>query len=85
MQSFDDNLEIPVTYNGQDLAFPAKLLLSGYTYKIQVEVNEELIMFEPDEEKNYRAILDDKQLEKEIKVDLELLRSIARVIESVVR
>lgn len=81
----EDSLEIPVTYRGEELNFPATFVPSGYTHKIQVEVNGELVMFEPDEERNYRALLDASQLEKGSKLDINLLRAIAAVIESVVK
>ena len=81
----DDALEIPVTYKGQELSFPARLLLTGYTHKIQVEVDGQLIMFEPDEERNYRAVLDTHQLEQGTRIDVPLLQAIAAVIESVVK
>jgi len=58
--------------------------MSGYTHKIQVEVDGQIIMFEPDEERNYRVVLNAGQLEKETKLDVGLLKAIAEVIESVV-
>ena len=85
MENTDNTLEIQVTYKGEELSFPAKLLMTGYTHKIQVEVAEQLIMFEPDDEGNYRAILDQSQLEKGVKVDVPLLQAIAQVLESVVK
>jgi len=85
MDNPEDSLEIPITYKGQELSFPAQLLMTGYTHKIQVEVDGQLIMFEPDEERNYRAILNAEQLEKGAKVDVGLLQAIAQVIESVVK
>ena len=84
MENTDDTFKIPVTYRGEELSFPAKFLMSGYTHKIQVEVDEQLIMFEPDEERNYRAILNAAQLEKGAKIDVPLLQAIAAVLESVV-
>lgn len=80
----EEYFEIPVTYQGQELAFTSRLLMTGYTHKIEVEVDGQLILFEPDEERNYRAILDQSQLEKGIRVDAELLQAIAAVIELVV-
>ena len=85
MDNEDDLLEIPVTYKGEELSFPAKFLMNGYTHKIQVVVNEQLTMFEPDEERNYRAIVDAAQLEKGANVDVALLQAISAVIESVVK
>ena len=85
MENPDNALEIPVTYKGEEFSFPAQLIMSGYTHKIQVEVGDQLIMFEPDEERNYRAILDAALLDKGTKVDVGLLQAIAAVIESVVK
>ncbi|WP_026464626.1 hypothetical protein [Adhaeribacter aquaticus] len=85
MDNFDNNLEIPVTYKGEEYSFPARVVITGYTHKIGVEVDNQLILFEPDEERNYRAVLGPAQLEKGIKVDIALLKAIAAVIESVVK
>jgi len=57
----------------------------GYTHKIQVEVNGQLVKFEPDEEQNYRAVLDAAQLEKSNKLDIPILKAIAEVIELAVK
>lgn len=85
MDTPDNSLEIPVTYKGEELSFLAKLLLSGYTHKFQVEVEGQRIMFEPDEEQNYRAVLNAAQLEHSDRLDVVLLKAIAAVIESVIR
>lgn len=81
----DDTFEIPVLYKGEELCFTSKLIVQGYTHKIHVEVNGQPVMFEPDEERKYRAILDASQMEKGTKLDIELLKAIAGVIESVIR
>ena len=51
------DLEVPVTYKNQELIFNAKFLQLGYSYKFEVDVNG-IIFFEPDEERNVRAIID---------------------------
>lgn len=81
----EESLEIPVTYQGEELLFQGELLMMGYTHKVQVEVEEQLIMFEPDEERNYRAILTEEQLQKNKKLDVALLQAIAQVLESMVK
>jgi len=35
----------------------AKLIVTGYTHKFGVDVNGQNIIFEPDEERNYRAVI----------------------------
>ncbi len=41
-------------------------------------------MFEPDEERNYRALIAPEQVESS-KIDVDLLKAIAEVIEAVVK
>ena len=84
MESADDSFEIPVTYRGEELSFPAQLVMTGYTHKIQVEVNGQVISYEPDEGRNYRPVLTVAQLEKGVKLDIELLKAIAEVIQFVI-
>ena len=52
----NDPFNLPVTYKGTELGFPAQLLQLGYLHKFQVDVNGQMVMFEPDEDRNYRAI-----------------------------
>jgi hypothetical protein len=53
----DDDLQIPVTYKNQELTFTAKFIQFGYSYRFEVDVNGILVFFEPDEERNFRAIV----------------------------
>jgi len=79
----DDSFEIPVNYKGQDYLFPATLITSGYTYKIQADVFGKLISFEPDEERNFRAVMNINDLHDQGKIDKELLKEIALALESI--
>lgn len=81
----DESFQIPVLYKGQELSFISRLLIYGYSHKIEVEVNGTKIMFEPDEERNYRAVLDIEQVKTNEKMDIELLKVIAQAIESIVK
>ena len=78
----DDYFEIPVTYRGEERSFTFRFLMTGYTHKIEVDVDGVLVLFEPDEDQNYRALVDESQI-KNIKLDVDLLRAIAEVIESI--
>ena len=53
----EETFEIPVIYKNGKLALKSKLLLFGYSHKFEVEINNEKILFEPDEEGNYRALV----------------------------
>ena len=53
----DDQFELPVEYKGEHLLLNASSLVTGYNHKFNVDVNGLIIVFEPDEERNYRAVL----------------------------
>jgi hypothetical protein len=53
----EDTFDIPVTYKGKELLFKSHLLILGYIHKISVDVNGTEVLFEPDEERNYRAVM----------------------------
>ncbi|QMU30446.1 hypothetical protein [Adhaeribacter radiodurans] len=75
--------ELPVTYKGEERDFKSRLIMAGYMHKIEVEVDGLLVYFESDDEQNYRALVDQDQIDKHSKVDIGLLQAIAKVIESV--
>jgi len=77
----DDQFELPVFYKGNYLMFKASLLVTGYTHKFSVEVDDQIIIFEPDEERNYRGIIPYEEIANKKKIDVELLKRIAEVIE----
>lgn len=79
----DDPFELPVMYRNQEIFFPAKLQQTGYSHRFCVEVYGQDVFFEPDEERNYRALIDPENVTKEISV--ELLQAIAATIESLVK
>ena len=81
----NEPFELPVTYKGEELNFPARLLQLGYTHRFMVELNGIEVAFEPDEERNYRALVDISLLERNKKLDIELLQVIANTLESIVR
>jgi hypothetical protein len=53
----EENFEIAVTYKNTELIFPAVLERVGYSYRIVVKLDETLICFEPDEERNFRVVM----------------------------
>jgi hypothetical protein len=81
----EEEFELPVKYKGEELMFNAKLIVTGYTHKFSVDVNGQIIIFEPDEERNYRAIIDYDDIGKNKPVDIELLKQITKAIEDMVQ
>lgn len=80
-----DEFQLPVTFNEEELSFPARMIRTAYGVKFEVDVNDIPVMFEPDEELNYRAIIDASSIEKERKLNIELLKEIAASLEFLVK
>ncbi|MFT3749109.1 MAG: hypothetical protein QM768_12360 [Agriterribacter sp.] len=51
--------ELPVQFGDQTILLPAELKIWGYSHRILVKLHEQVIIFEPDEERNYRALIED--------------------------
>lgn len=82
----NESFEISVSYKGETLSFNAKLLPYGYTHRIVVSVNNRDVVFEPDEERNYRALIDPFETDVPKKeLDVGLLRALAETIERIVQ
>ena len=80
----DDSFDLPVTYNGKEEQFPAKLVKFGYSYRIEVEIDESIILFEPDEERNWRA-QSIGDMEKNKKITTGLLQAIVHSLEEITK
>jgi hypothetical protein len=74
--------DLPVTYNGQTLIFKATVVRFGYIHQIQIPVHDYIVIFEPDEERNYRAIVDPSYFISGKSVDTNLIQAIGEAIES---
>jgi hypothetical protein len=79
----EDVFDLPVLYKEEELLFPARLQQTGYTHRFEVDVYGTTVYFEPDEERNYRAVLDPAHQEKT--VPLDLLEAISAGIATVLR
>lgn len=75
-----EEFEIPVVYKNKELNIPAKLVVAGYTYRIETEVEGNTIWFEPDEERNFRALLPPDADASAKLPDGELLQIIAHAL-----
>jgi hypothetical protein len=81
----DEEFDIPVTYNNQQLNFPARLLAYGYSYKIEVDLKGTKVLFEPDEERNWRALVAYEEVQANKNMDRELLKAVAASIEEILK
>ena len=74
-----ESFELPVAFKGKTILLPAELKIWGYSHRILVTWEEQVITFEPDEERNYRALIADGERPPA----LEIIKAITDSIESV--
>jgi hypothetical protein len=65
------------------MRFTARLLTYGYSYKIEVNIRGTKIFFEPDEERNWRALIAYEELEANKNIDRKLLEAVSGAIEEI--
>ncbi len=80
----DNSFEITIAYNGKEYLFPASLITYGYSYRIEANIFDTLVNFEPDEEGNYRALIDPGEMVAG-KITKELLQLIVEQLGSLFR
>ena len=66
-----------VGYKGKEYHLDSELRVYGYTHKIAINIEGEEILFEPDEERNYRAVIPDYEGSK-TKIDIALIQAITK-------
>lgn len=76
-----DKYELPVTYNGIDLSFQARVIAVSYIQKFEVLVKGRCVIFEPDEEGRYRAVSGQPAIHALEQESSGLLKEIAAVIQ----
>ena len=81
----DEGFELPVSFNKKELNFPVRLLNYGYSYKLEVDIDGDKILFEPDEERNWRALVAYEEINTNKKINIELLKAIALSIEEIMK
>lgn len=77
----DEEFELPVFFRGEELCFKTRLLQYGYARRFEVEVNSQKVLFEPDEERSYRALVEPFQVDQMKSRDIEVLQAIAALLE----
>ena len=80
-----EQFDLPVEYKGKEHYFKAVLNVYGHTYKFHVDVNGQTIIFEQDEEGNYRGVINYEDLNNKSKTDKELIKAIAEIINALIK
>ena len=72
-----EELFLNLIFNGQELELPVRSYTYGYTYRLEVKVQGQTVIFETDEEGGYRAFASemfDKNLLSTIAAEFEKLK-----------
>jgi len=77
----EETFDVDVFYEGAELVFKVALVPTGYTYRFIVVVNDTEVIYEPDEEQSYRAIINDDAAGKLKEKDYRLIKAIAERLE----
>lgn len=78
----DETFMIPVSYMGKELEYEGRLRILGYLHKIEIDMDGVVVVFEPDEERNYRALISPEQMDKSKQLSAGLLEAIANQLNS---
>ncbi len=78
----DEPFDLPVEYQGRETMYPARLVKRGYSYKIHVEADGQEVIFELDEERNFRAIFESADKKP---IRLEIVKAIGEALEKHLR
>lgn len=79
----DEDFQLTVMYKGKEWSFTGRLLQFGYTYKIEVEVEDIKLHFERDDSGDWRALLSQQDLEQNKTIDRHLIEAILASIEQI--
>ncbi len=81
----EDGFILPVSFGGKEIELPAKLFQYGYTIKIEVEIEGTKVFFEPDEERNWRAMISYEAVQANKKLNTALLELIAKELDAILK
>ncbi len=79
----DEPFSISVIFGGSGYTFEGRLVTVGYTHKFCMVINGMEVIYEPDEERNYRTILNEADQAKLRDVDRELIKAVGDKIQSI--
>jgi hypothetical protein len=81
----DEEFEIPVFYKNQRLSFTARLLNYGTSYKIEVIIDKMRLLFEPDEERNWRGVIPYEEVGSTKNPDKDLIKAVGASLEELLK
>lgn len=78
-------VDLTIQYKGEERQYQATFRRYGYTYRIQVNVADTPVDFEPDEEGQFRAILNEPDRPAYRTMDTRLLQTIAEELQAALK
>ena len=75
----EESFELPIQYKNREIVCTGRLITTGYSYRIYLQAEDQELIFEPDEERNLRAIYENQQSGKALPADL--IRIIEETLE----
>ena len=76
-----ESFTLVVNYKGKEYQLESELRVFGYTHKIAINLKGEEILFEPDEERHYRAVIPEYVGTKP-EIDIGLIQAITKELEA---
>ena len=78
----DETFTLVVNYKGKEYQVEGELRIFGYTHKIAINFEGREILFEPDEERNYRAVMPGYDVSR-ADIDIGMIQVITKELASV--
>ena len=79
----DEPFTLTVPYKGKQHEFETELIVTGYTYKFRILINDTEVFFERDDEGNFRALAPNADAKQLHSLDAELMHAIAHQLEEI--
>lgn len=79
----DEPFTLTVNYKGTQHDFETQLIITGYTYKFRMLVNDVEVFFERDDAGEFRALAPDADAKQLHALDPALLQEIAQQLEAI--
>jgi hypothetical protein len=80
-----DEFELSLQLKGKVILLPVKLMNYGRSYKLEVEIEGTKVLFEPDEERNWRAMISYEDVQEHKILDTALLELIVKELDSILK
>lgn len=81
----DDAVLLTIDFNGKLMELPTVLRQFGYSFRIDVTIGDTVVSYEPDEERNWRAMISYEDVQANKQLNPDLLKAIAAELENLTR